>query len=163
MAKNKKTKTYWKPKAWDEFSRFIRLRDAIKTTRTKDTVLCCSCGKPYPAFGRACLQAGHFIPGRSHILLFDELGVHGQCYNCNVKLKGNWVGYERFMLDSYDEDTVEHRKAMKYNKTFSYSWTELQEIRDYYKTLTKKLNSMGVEEAREFLSSRLLDINGRPA
>ena len=99
----RKTKTkgirYWKKKACVEFSKYIRLRDALKTTGTKDTVICYTCKKSYPAFGVGCVQAGHFVPGRGNSILFDERGVHAQCYNCNVNLKGNWPEYMRYMIE----------------------------------------------------------------
>ena len=70
--KKRKGVRHWKRKAWDEFSRYVRLRDAIKTTQTKEWAVCCSCGKTYPAFGTGCGQAGHFVPGRGNAILFDE-------------------------------------------------------------------------------------------
>ena len=90
MAKKKSKKKgvkYWKKRAWDAFSKYIRLRDAIETTGTKETLLCCSCGKPYPAFGKGCAQAGHFVPGRTHSLLFRENGVSGQCLTSHSNLR----------------------------------------------------------------------------
>ncbi len=92
MAKRKYTLTWWKGKAWEEFSKYIRIRDALRTTGTIENAVCCSCSKIYPSFGKGCLQAGHFIPGRRAAILFEETGVHGQCYWCNSNngLKGNW-------------------------------------------------------------------------
>ncbi len=149
MAKKKKKGVkYWKKKAWNEFSKWVRLRDAIKTTRTKDTLLCCTCNKPYPAFGIGCAQAGHFIPGRSHALLFREQGVHGQCYNCNHTLKGNWVEYEKFMLKRYGQKVVDEEKAAKY-ENFKYIAIDLEEIRDYYKQEFERLK----QEAKNGLSA----------
>lgn len=141
MAKRKaKTKgvKYWKKKAWDKFSRFIRFRDAIATTHTKEFVICCSCGKIYPAFGIGCVQAGHFVPGRSHSLLFRERGTHGQCYNCNVNLKSNWVEYEKFMLKKYGEEVVQQEKDAK-NSGLKYRAFELEELFNYYSTKAKEL------------------------
>ncbi len=96
--KKRKGVRHWKRKAWDEFSRYVRLRDAIKTTQTKEWAVCCSCGKTYPAFGTGCGQAGHFVPGRGNAILFEETGCHAQCYNCNIRKKGAWPEYMEFML-----------------------------------------------------------------
>ena len=131
MSKKKGVK-YWKKKAWDEFSKYIRLRDAIKTTGTKENLVCCTCGKQYPAFGKGCAQAGHFVPSRSHALLFRESGVHGQCYNCNQTLKGNWVSYEEFMLFNYGPKITKEEKAAKYSG-LKYTACELEEIYHKYK------------------------------
>ena len=132
----KKSKTkgvkYWKEKAWKAFSRYIRLRDALATTGGVDFLVCCSCGTAYPAFGVGCAQAGHFVPGRSHPLLFREKGVHGQCYNCNQNLKGNWVHYEKFMLSKYGEKITTEEKQAKFGN-LKYTAAELEGKCEYYK------------------------------
>lgn len=141
MAKSK-TKTkgvrYWKKRAWDEFSKYIRLRDALKTTGTKETVRCYTCRKIYPAFGIGCVQAGHFIPGRGNSILFDERGVHAQCYNCNVNLKGNWPEYMKWMLVDYGRKVVDELLHLK-NQVKKYTSTELEELWDLYKRKFKEL------------------------
>ena len=82
-----------KKKAWEWFSKYIRLRDALLTTGTKDRARCITCNKEYPAFGVGCLQAGHFIPGRANAVLYNEDACYAQCYNCNINLGGNWPEY----------------------------------------------------------------------
>ena len=134
----KKGVQYWKAKAWVEFSKYIRLRDALATTGTQEWVLCCSCGRRYPAFGVGCVQAGHFVPGRRNSILFDERGVNAQCYNCNVTLNGNWIEYERFMIKKYGEGVVEELKQKK-NLTVKFQPWELEEKRDYYKQKYEEL------------------------
>lgn len=118
-----------KKRAWDAFSKFIRLRDALKTTRSKDEVVCYTCYKTYPAFGMGCAQAGHFIPGRGNSVLLDEIGVNAQCYNCNVNLRGNWVEYEKHLLNEYGAEEVERLKGSKnqIQKKLAYEWLELEE------------------------------------
>ena len=140
MAKKPKTKglKYWKKKAWDEFSKYVRLRDALKTTGSRNVAICCSCQRPYPAFGLGCGQAGHFVPGRTHALLFREKGVHFQCYNCNQTLKGNWVNYEQFMLLEYGQGVVNEEKAAKYSN-LKYNAVEMQEIYEKYKRKLEEL------------------------
>jgi len=137
----KKGVSYWKKKAWGIFSRYIRLRDALETTGTKTRLRCCTCGKIYPAFGVGCVQAGHFIPGRGHNLLFREQGVHGQCYNCNITLKGNWVEYERFMVGKYGRDITEEEKKAKYAKV-KYTAAEMEELYYKYKMMFEELDAL---------------------
>jgi len=134
-----KSKTWWKMRAWDEFSKWIRIRDAIKTTGTKTDLLCFTCGKRYPAFGKGCAQAGHFVPGRSHVLLFEPHGVHAQCYNCNVNLKGSPQNYRDKMISTYGVAETERIEQSRFNLTFSYKSCELEELRDRYKALYKEL------------------------
>ncbi len=137
MAKSKGLR-YWKKKAWTEFSRYIRIRDAIKTTKTKDRVICCTCGKEYPAFGVGCVQAGHFVPGRGNAILFEESGVSAQCFNCNITKKGCWPEYMDFMLKEYGTKVV--TDLLRLNKTVrKYTPVELEELRDKYKKLYNDL------------------------
>lgn len=129
---------YWKKKAWDEFSKYIRLRDAIDTTGTKETAKCCTCHVQYPIAGLGCIQAGHFVPGRSHSLLFREMGTHAQCYICNKVLKGNWIEYEKFMLKKYGIHITQEEKDAKY-LSVKYTAVQLEEIRDKYKEMYEEL------------------------
>jgi hypothetical protein len=132
MAKRKKkTVTWWKKKVWKAFSQYIRLRDAIATTQGQHAVKCCSCGRPYPAFGIGCAQAGHFVPGRRNSILFDERCVNAQCYNCNVTLKGNWPGYYTFMLDKYGIETIDEL-LMKAKQIRKFTIDELEELNVHY-------------------------------
>ncbi len=136
MARRKKKSkgvAYWKKKVWKEvFSPYIRLDSAIETTGTKTHLVCCTCGKQYPAFGLGCAQAGHFVPGRGNAILFDERGVHGQCYNCNIRLKGNWPEYMRFMLDTQGKFVIDD--LLRLNKTVrKFTVPELQEMYEEYK------------------------------
>lgn len=119
-----------KARAWKAFSLYVRLRDAIKTTGTQTHLNCISCGKQYPAFGIGCAQAGHFIPGRGNSVLIDEEFVHGQCYNCNVNLKGNWIAYESAMIDMWGVEKVTEAKLRKSQvvKMYPQDWLELEKL-----------------------------------
>jgi len=139
MAKKRKgTMSWWKGKAWAEFSKYIRIRDALRTTGGIEHAVCCSCGKIYPAFGVGCLQAGHFIPGRKSSILFCELGCHGQCYNCNMRLKGNWPPYYDFMVNKYGIRAVEHLLLTKHT-IVKFLPAQLERMRDTYKLMYQKM------------------------
>ncbi len=139
MAKYKyKGIKYWKKKAWDEFSKFIRLRDALATTGDPLFLICCTCQKKYPAFGKDCAQAGHYLPGRKNSFLFDERGVHGQCYNCNINLKGNTILYRQFMIKKYNEKTVEAFEELFF-RVKQYKPYELEELFEKYKQKVKEM------------------------
>ncbi len=147
MGKTRKSKKhglrYWKKKAWDEFSKYVRLRDAIKTTHTKDRVVCCTCGVEYPAFGVGCVQAGHFVPGRHNSLLFEEDGCHAQCFNCNMRLTGNWPEYMKFMLKEYGKETVDDLLALN-SITIKYTSIEFEELRNKYKKIYNDLKEIAL-------------------
>ncbi len=89
------TKTDWINFLWPTFSIYIRTRDCIRTTGNRLYGKCVTCGRRLP-FKK--LQAGHFIPGRTDAILFDDRQVHAQCYRCNMKLQGMWHKYYLFML-----------------------------------------------------------------
>lgn len=116
------------------FSPYIRLRDAIATTGGSEYAKCCTCDKPYPAFGKGCLQAGHFVPGRHNSYLFDPICVHAQCYHCNVGLNGNFVMYEDFMLRKYGQEEIDRLKYLYRRKPITkFTPGQLLEMVEEYK------------------------------
>lgn len=143
MAKAKKgTIPWWKKNTWAAFSKYIRVRDALRTTGSIELCRCCSCGKIYKAFGVGCVQAGHFIPGRKAAILFNELGVHGQCYHCNSSdlngLKGNWPGYYEFMEKKYGKQSIEWL-LFQATLIVKLKPPRLKEMRDIYKYMYEKM------------------------
>ena len=96
--KKHKTLSQVKKEVWAVFSRYIRLRDCLKTTGCSSFGLCVTCNKRYHF---KLLQAGHFIPGRHNANLFSEKGTHAQCYNCNINLRGNTLEYRRKIIEMY--------------------------------------------------------------
>lgn len=136
--KKKLTLTKVKERAWTQFSLYIRLRDSLKTVGNNRQCKCISCGNIVDTRGRAKTQAGHFIPGRNNKVLFDEEQVHGQCYHCNIGLKGNWVPYERAMVTLYGRKKVEKMKLESKEKV-KYTVNDLLEIEAKYKQKIKDL------------------------
>jgi len=102
--KDKFTLTGFRKLVWTVCSRYIRLRDCLKTTGTKDWGHCVTCGKLYPY---KKLQAGHFTSGRADAVLFEESGIHAQCYRCNIERSGEWPTYYRFMQSEYGQAEIE--------------------------------------------------------
>ena len=139
------SKSKIKNKAWEQFSIYIRLRDSLRTTGTTTHALCFTCDKDYPSFGKGCLQAGHFISGRHPSLLFDERGVHAQCYNCNINLKGNWVKYEDKMLKVYGLAVVLALKRLD-DQFKTYTVEELQWLFEHYKEKNAKIMQGDIKE-----------------
>lgn len=99
----KVSKTKLKKAAWDSFSRYIRVRDCLKTTGTTEGGACYTCGN---LVEYRHSQAGHFIPGRNYAVLFDERQVHLQDAGCNVYKHGNWPAYYKHMVQEYGEAAV---------------------------------------------------------
>ena len=131
MAKTKGI-AYWKKLAWDEFSRMIRIRDALETTEDPDWCACCTCGKWYPTFGRGCIQAGHYVGGRTNAVLFDEHCVHGQCSGCNKFKSGNPIAYRKFIENKYGIEERDRLEALEH-QTKEYSIKDFKRMKLEFK------------------------------
>lgn len=123
-----------KKKVWKVFSQYIRKRNADKNGYT----YCVTCKRK--KFWKE-LQAGHFIPGRHNIILFDERLVHPQCYHCNCFLFGNPREYDKFMRKKYgDEKVAEFDKLGKYRGNIKqFTVEELNKLYDNYSKKLKQL------------------------
>ena len=84
----KKGLKYYKTKAWNMFSKYIRTRDCLATRGTVGEGVCVTCGKRYH-FKE--LQAGHEIGGRNNSILCDEELVNAQCRGCNSYGNGKYA------------------------------------------------------------------------
>jgi hypothetical protein len=121
-----------KKRAWTAFSKYIRLRDSILTTGDPKRCICVTCGKEYPNGSFRSIQAGHFISGRHSAILFEETCCHGQCYNCNIILKGNSGAYTRYMKKRYGQKEIDRLLALD-ETTKNYTVCELLEIEKDFK------------------------------
>jgi len=147
LAKSSKVKkpkkiTYSKAKKdlWTVYSLFIRLTGCIETTGTLDIGKCFTCEREYAI---KKLQAGHWIPGRHILVLFDVRNTHPQCYHCNVGLKGNPVVYYDKMLAVYGKDICEELKAKDKPQDKQYTVAELLVMKeDFEKKIEELKNSV---------------------
>ena len=110
-----------KGKAWKAFSDFIRLRDCLKTTGTREYCICVTCKK---RTSYKNIQAGHAIRGRSNSILLHPDIVHGQCSGCNIM--GEYAQYSLFMvatygLEKWEEFVMLSKKIVQIKK---YQWEE---------------------------------------
>lgn len=123
-----------KRKAWVVFSKFIRTRDCLKTTGSKQKGKCFTCGK-------LCdfkdLQAGHFIAGRHNANLFSERGTHAQCRQCNLFKSGNQLEYRRRLIEEYGEG-VDVALEYEAQQTVRYTAQDYELIEKHYKEKTKR-------------------------
>ena len=119
-----KRKTNHKKIAWKHFSRYIRLRDCLRTTGTKDYCVCVTCGKTVP-MGKD-LHAGHCVAGRGNSILLHEGAVWGQCAVCNIWKAGELGKFALYVVDTlgrqYYDDLVILAKQPKPMK--SWEWEE---------------------------------------
>ena len=132
----RKTIASLKKRIWVLFSQAVRIRDCLRTTGCKDWGLCITCGKRYHI---KLLQAGHFISGRHKAGLFSEMGVHAQCYNCNINLRGNTLEYRRQIIELYGEGVdVELEEEARQIKKFT-----IPELEALEKSLKERIKEMG--------------------
>jgi len=131
MGKLPKIKSASKEKklAWSWFSKYIRARDCIDTTGGIEQGRCYTCDKLVP-FNQ--LQSGHFQPGRTNNLLFDEDQVHIQCARCNLFLSGNWVAYLKHMRKDYGDKAVDEMMNNKY-QVVKYTALDYEELKNKFK------------------------------
>ena len=120
-----------KDAAWDACSRYIRLRDALRTTGSPDTCVCVTCGKTKPTFGKGCIHAGHWLGGRKGKNLFDERGIFSQCAGCNLFGAGQQIPYTAFMMERYSYDVID-ALVLQGNTPYKHSMDELEELRLHY-------------------------------
>jgi hypothetical protein len=132
------TLSWHRDKAWSAFSLFIRTRDSILTTGGTDRCVCVTCPAVKPRLGRGCIQAGHFIAGRNNSVLFDERGVHGQCYQCNHLKNGNRKQYDLYMIAVYGQEIVDEL-IFNSHQSIKITTEQYDEIRDNYKKKTEQL------------------------
>lgn len=131
----KRPKTKAKEKAWREFSLYIRTRDCLRTTFTLDSGSCVTCSREFPL---KQLQAGHFIPGRTNAVLFNEKGVHAQCYGCNMGRGGAYHDYWLYMERVYGRKVID-KLLRDRHKNLIYTEEDYLKIAAKYKKKTAKL------------------------
>ena len=128
-----------KERAWKAFSDWVRLRDCLATTGTREYGICITCNergdsswKPYKE-----LQAGHAVGGRGNAVLFHEQLVNAQCGYCNRKppmgLGGDYGNYTIALIKRYGLEQVEQWQKLRHDTSVKYSIADLLEIEKEYK------------------------------
>lgn len=134
MKKKNWTLSKFKKEFWKVFSLYIRMRGEG---------VCFSCNKTIPDFynrkgdllpGWRASQAGHFITAATCglALYFHEKNVHSQCHYCNINLSGNWVEYEKKIIEVYGQEVCDELKQLKWTGTVKYSMSDYAEMIDKY-------------------------------
>jgi hypothetical protein len=98
-AKNKDSLKKKNARKW--FNKYIRLRDAIKTTGNIRYCRCITCGETFPM---SKIHCGHGIGGSTGAVLFDEKIANGQCYDCNVTHGGEYQKYKSVLIERHGEE-----------------------------------------------------------
>lgn len=132
-AKEKKL-SYYKKRAWDSFSQFIRLRDSAG-----GYAKCCTCEIVEEW---KYLQAGHFVAGRNNSILFREDNCHAQCVGCNFfgKNSRSFGKYYEFMKARYGVEVIDELLVISKKEVIFKKW-DYQEIEAKYKEKFEILKS----------------------
>jgi hypothetical protein len=107
-----------KTNTWKAFSRYIRVRDSIRTTGTISEVVCFTCGERLDTMAS---QAGHIVSRAYSGALYNERVVYAQCVNCNAFKEGNHIlGFlhleEMVGYDKAREIVLDSMKPKKHTK-----------------------------------------------
>lgn len=120
-----------KSEAWEEFARYVKERDCLRTTHMPEVGECISCGKVIPIrfgdrwYGGA--HAGHFVPGRGNAILFHPRLVHLQCAACNIYRRGNWPGYYEALVRRWGEKEVTRLVGLRRQVVKNLDFEEVKE------------------------------------
>lgn len=118
-------------KADRQFSRFIRLRDAIPGGAFK----CISCGQ-YKRIEQA--DCGHFHSRKHMATRFDERNAHAECRACNRFSADHLIKYQENLIrligqEEFDKLNIRAKGIKQWPET------DLKELAKYYKALADKL------------------------
>lgn len=116
------------------FSKYIRLRDSLKTTWTLEKCKCITCWNTYD-FKK--IQNWHFASRRFYQTRWLDKNCNAQCYMCNV-----WLWWEQF----------KHWKAI--DKMY-WEWTAEQIMKLAHKM--EKINPDEIKQEIENIKTKLKD------
>lgn len=126
---------YYKKRAWNMFSKYIRTRDCLATTKSSDMGRCVTCNKVFPFTE---LQAGHAIGGRYNSILFDEQLVNAQCRICNHYGNGKYGEYSLWFISKYSLEEWESKIELSHQQV-KYTISDYKDIYEEYKAKLKGL------------------------
>jgi hypothetical protein len=129
-----------KATAWKNFSKYIKLRDAIKTTGNILYAKCITCGEVKLIED---MDAGHGIPGRMNSILFNEDLVNAQCRQCNRGGGGELQMYKKVLIERYGQDKWDYWQSTK-NTPVQYTPFDYEQIVRTYREKVNKLRKGGV-------------------
>jgi 5-methylcytosine-specific restriction endonuclease McrA len=98
-------------KAKETFSRYVKVRDCLKTTGSEEYGKCITCGEVKHISEMHC---GHFVSGRGNSLFFEETNAHLQCAICNTSKGGNLEIYRMKMIKKYGIGEVHRLESLRH-------------------------------------------------
>lgn len=122
------------PAGWERVIAGGRL---MKVHRCVGQCVCVTCGKVSPwKTPNGTMEAGHFLPGRTFAILYEEDNVAPQCAYCNKHLHGAPDRFRLWMSEVRGEDTIDRLTRLKAT-TRQFSREELVDMRIAYQVRLK--------------------------
>lgn len=134
-AKKETSASFWRDKAWKEFSKYIRHRDAF---------ICFTCGiklgdknNTGKILKMGDFHAGHWIEAslltKYNSMNFDTKNIHCQCSHCNLFYEGNKALYAQRLITKYGAKFIEEANIKFKQQSFKLDAFQLKQIYEYYK------------------------------
>jgi|GEM_PF-1819040 len=99
----------------DKYVRVVRHGQIVAVMRSRGLVACVTCGQVTAwNAGIGKIHTGHFVPGRSGSILFDERNVSPQCWHCNIHRHGATAEYRQWMVDQWGETVIEELQQKRH-------------------------------------------------
>lgn len=150
MRQSKKSKHPEQKRAWDEFARYIKVRDCLRTTGLPFVGACITCNRKYHI---RYLEAGHCIPGRTNSKLFNQNLVNAQCHYCNFTKHGDRKKYEAVIIERHGAKWFEVacRRARKVVIDHNINWEN--RAKRYKRMYEKIMRKHGYKTYGELLAA----------
>ena len=125
-----------KKEAWTIFSKYVRARDAIRTTGNILNAKCITC----PEIKKIVdMDSGHFQSRTHNIIFLDEHNVHAQCKGCNMPPNsGEQYLYSKQIVVLYGPYELDRLEKARY-QTKQFKQTELLLIIEIYRQKLQEL------------------------
>lgn len=102
----------------------------IRQTKSQDGIgTCVTCGKQDEW---KYMQNGHFYTRGRFPTRWDDDNCHIQCTRCNIFLKGNYIEYTKYMIDSYSREFIDELKRKSLSSA-KIPTPEIAELMEKYK------------------------------
>lgn len=86
------------------------------------------------------IQNGHYISRAKYPTRWNDDNCFPQCVRCNIFLKGNYIEYTLFMIDSYSREFIDDQKKLS-QTTIKLSSQDLRDKITHYKTVVERIKS----------------------
>lgn len=113
------------------YSQYIRLKKSDKN----GYCTCITCGG---RFYWKDIQNGHYVSRGKYPTRWLDMNCHPQCMRDNVFLRGMYIEYTMFMIDTYGRDAVDALLKLS-TETHKIPTAELKDKITYYKTEVSRL------------------------